>query len=304
MKRNGSSGRGGRFLTLALSGLGLFVAGSAWLALYPPVPRDLGGAPDLDAAARRVKIPVGEDSLAGWYLAGRKLGVVIVFHGYGRDHTRAWRYAQFLSRAGYGVLAPDFRSSRPHDRKPTTLGHYELPDAEAALAWVETHPGLAGARIAVLGESLGGSIGLVLAARHREIAAVVADCPFASGRRAVEDSMERWAHLPRGLAPLACWSGRVVTGCDPCALDVTAAAESLRARPLFFVHASSDDRLSTAQARDLWRAAGAKDEIWLLEGGHNEAWLRHRAEYERRVLAFLDRALATGPSSAAAGRVP
>jgi dipeptidyl aminopeptidase/acylaminoacyl peptidase len=282
-----------RFLALSIAALALFAAGSGWLALYPPVPADLDGAPDLDAVARRVRIPVEADSLDGWYLAGREPAVVIVFHGYGREHTRAWRYAQFLRREGYGVLTADFRSSRARGRKPTTLGAYELPDAEAALAWVEGRPDLRGARIGVLGESLGASVGLVLAARHPEIAAVVADCPFATGRRALEDSIERWAHLPgRALGGLACWFGRVATGCDPCRLDVVAAAESLRARPLFLVHAARDDRFAPSQALDLWRAAGAKDELWLLDVGHNEAWQTHRAEYERRVLAFFARPLA------------
>src|SRR5207244_5974615 len=134
-----------------------------WMALYPEIPADLGGAPNLDRRAERVQIPVGTaDHLNGWYLPGRGRATMIIFHGYGRDHTRAWRYAQFLARAGYGVLAPDFRSSRARDRKPTTLGHYELADAEAALAWVETRPATRGARIAVLGASLGGSVGLVL----------------------------------------------------------------------------------------------------------------------------------------------
>src|SRR5206468_7023889 len=159
----------------------------------------------------------------------------------------------------------------------TTLGHYELPDAEAALAWLERQPGVERCRIGVLGESLGGSVGLVLAARHPEIAAVVADCAFVTGRRAIEDSIERWAHLPHApLAALTCWAGRALTGCDPCALDVAAAAESLRARPLLLIHATRDDRFAPAQARDLWRAAGSKDEIWLLEAGHNEGWLTHR----------------------------
>ena len=284
-----------RFLVLSISAVALFAAGSGWLVFYPPVPQDLDGAPNLDSVARAVRIPVAGDSLDGWYLAGRRPGVVIVFHGYGRDHTRAWRYAQFLTRAGYGVLTVNFRSSRARDRKPTTLGVYELPDAEAALAWVESGP-LGGAAIGVLGESLGGSVGLVLAARHPEIAAVVADCPFASGRRAIEDAIERWAHLPRQpFGSLACGCARIATGCDPCALDVTAAAESLRSRPLFFVHAARDDRFSTAQARDLWRAAGAKDELWLVEVGHTEAWQAHRVEYERRVLGFFARAFAGKP---------
>jgi dipeptidyl aminopeptidase/acylaminoacyl peptidase len=283
--------RAAQFLLFSISALALFAAGSGWLAIYPPVPRDLDGAPDLDAVARAVRIPVGSDSLDGWTLAGREPAVVIVFHGYGRDHTRAWRYAQFLNGAGYGVVTVNFRSSRARDRRPTTLGHHELADAEATLAWVRSRPETRGARIAVLGESLGASVGLVLAARHPEIAAVVADCPFATGRRAVEDSMERWAHLPRALAALACRVGRAWTGCDPCAFNVLAAAESLGARPLFLIHAARDDRFSPEQARDLWRAAGAKDELWLLDTGHNEGWQLHREEYERRVLAFFDRAL-------------
>jgi fermentation-respiration switch protein FrsA (DUF1100 family) len=281
-------------LVLACSALVLFAAGSAWLACFPPVPRDLGGAPDLDRSARHVRIPVASDSLDAWYLAGNEPVIVIVFHGYGRNHTRAWRYAQFLHAAGYGVLAPDFRSSRERNRKPTTLGHYEMPDAEATLAWVGREQATRGARVALFGESLGGSVALVLAARHPEVAAVVADCPFASSRRAIEDSIERWAHLPRGLAGSACWAGRVLAGCDPCALDVVAAADSLRTRPLFLIHAARDDRLSTEQARDLWRAAGAKDELWLLDTGHNEAWRFHREEYERRVIAFFDHALEAG----------
>jgi uncharacterized protein len=292
VKPEGSNAsRAARFLVLSCSALALFVAGSAWLALYPPVPRDLDGAPDLDTAARHVRIPVGSDAIDGWYLAGPEPVVVIVFHGYGRDHTRAWRYAQFLRAAGYGVLAPDFRSSRARHRVPTTLGRHELADAEATLAWVESRPETRGARIALLGESLGASVALVLAARHPEIVAVVADCPFASARRALEDAIERWFHLPHALAGPACRAGELLTGCDPCALDVVAAAESLRSRPLFLIHAARDDRFSTEQARDLWRAAGAKDELWLADTGHTEAWQFYREEYERRVIAFLDRAL-------------
>lgn len=307
MKADGATPpRAAQFLVFSISAIALFAAGSGWLAFYPPVPRDLGGAPDLDAVARAVRIPVEGDSLDGWYLAGREPAIVIVFHGYGRDHTRAWRYAQFLNGAGYGVLTVDFRSSRARNRRPTTLGYHELADAEATLAWVGSRPATRGARVAVLGESLGASVGLVLAARHPEVAAVVADCPFATGRRAVEDAMERWAHMPRAFAALACWTGRAWTGCDPCSLNVLAAAESLGSRPLFFIHAARDDRFSAEQARDLWRAAGAKDELWLLDTGHNEGWQFHREEYERRVLAFFDRVLEadaheTGGASATAG---
>jgi uncharacterized protein len=267
--------------------------GAAYLALYPFLPRDLGGALDLDPAARRVRIPVdSDDALDGWLLPARKPVFVLVLHGYGRDHSRAWRYGAFLQAAGYGVLAVNFRSSRWGRRLPTTLGHHEIVDAQAALDWLRAEPVAAGAAIGLMGESLGGSVALLVAAANPGVAAVVADGPFAHATLALEDSSERWARLPRRTAHLARALGRVVTGRDVGGVDVEPAAAALAERPLFLIHALEDNRLSSEHVRRLWRAAGAKDPLWLIPGvGHNEGWLRHRVEYERRVLAFFDRHL-------------
>lgn len=286
-----------RFLTLSTSSLLLLGLGSGWLAFYPATPSDLAGAANLDAVATRVKIPVtdedrpnGIDSLDGWLLPGSGRGVLLMFHGYGRMHDRMWRYAGFLRPAGYTLLAIDFRSSRARDRRPTTLGYYELQDARATLAWARRQPWAKHQPIGVFGESLGGSVALLLAAERPEVKAVVADCPFASGRRAMEDSFERWAHVPRWPAvPIACAIARAVTGHDPGDADVVSAAQRLRDRPLFIVHTAHDDRMGPGQARRVWRAAGAKDVVWFVEdAGHNEGWLKHRQEYERRVLEFFD----------------
>jgi dipeptidyl aminopeptidase/acylaminoacyl peptidase len=263
---------------------------AAVLTLYPLLPRDLGGAPNLDREARRVRIPVdGDDALDGWLLPSRQRAVVLVLHGYGREHSRAWRYGAFLHASGYGVLAVDFRSSRWSRRLPTTLGHHEVVDAQAAIDWLRTEPGHAGHALGVLGESLGGSVALLVAAVNPEVGAVVADGPFAHARLALEDSSERWARLPRRSAQVIRLLGRMVTGRDPGEVDVEPAAASLTDRPLFLIHALEDNRLSTEHARLLWRAAGAKDPLWMIPGvGHNEGWKRLRAEYERRVLAFFD----------------
>lgn len=267
-------------------------AGAALLALYPPLPRDLGGAPDLDGRARRVRIPVGDDELDGWCLDGDAPSVLLVFHGYGRTHSRSWRYASFLHAAGHSVLTLDFRSSRSVRRLPTTLGHHELVDAEAALTWVTREPALAGKRIGVFGESLGGAVAVRLAGAHPEIAAVATDCAFADAALALEDASARWARLPRAAGRAARVVGGAVTGVDPGALAVEPWAERLGARPAFFIHALRDDRLSPEHARRLWRAAGAKDPLWLIAGaGHNEGWRRRRDDYERALTAFFDHAL-------------
>src|SRR4029077_13928778 len=150
-----------------------------------------------------------------WALPGTRPAVVLLFHGYGRDHHREARYAQFLHRAGYGVVMPDFRSSRMRDRRPTTMGAFEIEDADSALAWTARAPMFSGARVGLFGESLGGSVALTLAARHPEVSAVVVDCPCASARRALEDTFQYWLLLPGQVpAAFAVGLGRTLTGRD------------------------------------------------------------------------------------------
>ena len=123
--------------------------------------------------------------------------------------------------------------------------------------------------------------------------AVIVDCAFATGERALEDACSRWAHLPGRPGAWLCRAvGRVMTAHDPGALDAVVAAHALRDRPVFFIHSEGDDRLSIAHPWALWEAAGGKDPLWIIPGiGHNEGWLRHRDLYEARVRAFFDRHL-------------
>jgi len=283
------------FVLMGVAGAaGAAVSASVLVGLYPPFPSDLGGVPNLDRRARRVRIPVGaDDAIDGWLLRGTRPAVVLVFHGFGRMHHRAWRYGAFLNRAGFHVLTVDFRSSRRFGRKPTTLGHFELGDAEAALAWLGREPELEGCRIGVFGESLGGAVALILAGRDPRVRSLVVDCPFASGMRALEDACERLAGVPRWPSAAILRSlTRAATGRDPGAIDALEATARLTERPVFFIHGMQDPRLSPEQTRDLWRAAGAKDPLWLIpNAGHNEGWLRERALYERRVSDFFARSL-------------
>jgi len=294
-------------LVLFLSALLLFAAGSAWLALYPTVPPDLAGVENLDARAEHVRIPVGEgDHLDGWWLPGREPATVILFAGYARDHRRVWRYGRFLHERGFGVLAVDFRSARTNGRKPTTLGYWELHDARATLDWVRRQPELREQRIALFGESLGGTVALMLAAERPDVAAVVADCPFASGDAAIADGIRLVAHLPAfPLTDLARGVARTFTGHDPGTLDVTPSLRELHDRPLLVIQTRREDYFSRDQVGRIERSLGLRAESWTLDDvNHTEAWLHHREEYERRVGGFLAAALGVAPASpAATGRL-
>ena len=280
----------GKAVVFFLSALLLLLAGSAWIALYPTVPADLGGVENLDASATRVRIPVDEaDSLEAWYLRGSQPAAVVLFAGYARDHRRMWRYAGFLHRRGLHVLTFDFRSARPTSRKPTTLGYWEVRDARAALDWLRARPALAGARIGFFGESLGAAAALAVAAERPDVAAVVADCPFSSGDLAIEDGFACVLHLPRWpLAPIARQVGRLVTGHDPGQLDVTKAVRALSGRPVLLIQTRRGDRFSPRQADRLTASLGRNGETWDVDDvKHTEAWLGHRDEYEQRVSRFF-----------------
>jgi len=284
-----------------LSALVLLMAGSAWVAFYPTVPADLGGAENLDARATHEQIPVGEgDHVDGWYLKGSKPAAVLLFAGYARVHRRMWRYAGFIQRLGVHVLAIDFRSARPLSRKPTTLGFWELRDARAALDWLHEQPGLASARVALFGESLGGATALALAAQRPDVAAVVADCPFATAYEAIEDGFACVLHLPpQPLAWIARKVGRLATGHDPGELDVTGTLRALSGRPVLLIQTRLGDRFSTKQVDQLSASLGVRGESWTIDDvKHTEAWLRHREEYERRVSRFLDQHLGLSTSAA------
>ena len=264
-------------------------ATAAWLALYPPVPRDLGGAQDLDDDAEKVAITLPDgDTLPGWHLPGSRGVTLLLLHGYGRSHHRMWRYAGFLRAAGYGALAIDFRSSRRGRRLPTTLGHHERDDVEAAWSWLQQN--VPHDRLGVMGESLGGSVAVLLAADHSDAELVIVDCPFATGGDAVDDMLVRFLRLPRWpFAPMARHVGILASGHDPCATDVLQAAARLRDRRVLFIHSQNDERVGPRHSERLWEAAGSRHPLWRVDGArHNKAWIARRAEYEQRVLDFLE----------------
>ena len=290
-----------------LSAVLLLLAGSAWIALYPAVPEDLGGVDNLDGRAQAVRIPVGEDDhVDGWWLRGAHPATVLLLAGYARDHRRMWRYAQFLHRQGLTVLTVDFRSARQKGRKPTTLGYWELHDARATLDWLRKRPGMGGVRVGLFGESLGGSVALALAAERADVAAVVADCPFATGEMAIADGFRCVLRLPPSpLAQIARQMGRLVTGHDPGALDVTQALRTLSARPVLLVQTRLGDRFSPTQVDRLNAALGRGGESWTVDDvKHTQAWLVHRGEYELRVGRFLSTHLGLAPTGLAPRSAP
>jgi dienelactone hydrolase len=130
----------------------------------------------------------GEDTCAAWlYLPGGVTSpppVVILGHGLGATHEmRLDAFAERFAQAGIAALAFTYRHFGDSGGQPRQLLSIkrQLADWDAAIAWVKDRRDVDGTRIAVWGSSFGGGHAVTVAARHPELSAAVAQCPFTDG---------------------------------------------------------------------------------------------------------------------------
>src|SRR6478672_2547865 len=227
--------------------------------------------------------------LAGWYRASHNGAAVLVVHGGGGDRTGAMAHARLLARHGYGVLVYDARGRGESEGSPNGYGWDWGKDVAGALRFLRSRPDVDPRRIGGLGLSTGADVLVEAAARRRDLAAIVADGTAAG-------SFEDWRRLrgtELGLPPgwVMFTTIRVLSGDAP-----GPPLQDLLARmrtPTLLVSAG------TQEERDFnvlyARSASPSVEHWNLPDANHTAALReHPRAYERRVLAFLDRALRPG----------
>ena len=142
------------------------------------------------ANRRDETIPFGPDRLAAsfWSPDGEGDGgprpCVVLGHGFGA--TRAARleaYAERFADAGLAALTFDYRSFGGSTGTPRQVLEpaRQQADWDAALDHARSLPEVDPARVAVWGTSFGGGHAILVAARHPELAAAVAQVPLTDG---------------------------------------------------------------------------------------------------------------------------
>lgn len=200
------------------------------------------------------------------------LGIVVA-HGFTGSWRRpAVRRAATVLRAVGGVVSFDFRG---HGRSGgrSTVGDREILDLAAAVAWARE---LGYARVATLGFSMGAAVAIRHAARHREVAAVVAVSGPAWWYYRDTPALRRvyWV-IERRLGRLA---GRVLrrtrvatAGWDPVPEPPEVAVARIAPVPLLIVHGDADPLFPVSHAEALYAAAGEPRSLWIEPGfGHAE----------------------------------
>ena len=129
----------------------------------------------------------GDDKCAAWLYRPQGVEsppIVVMAHGFGAiRELRLDAYAQRFAKAGYAVLAFDYRNFGASTGQPPELLSLsrQHEDWRAALAygrslkWVDRH------RVVAWGSSLGGGHVLHTASKDHDLAAVIAQVPHVSG---------------------------------------------------------------------------------------------------------------------------
>lgn len=216
---------------------------------------------------------------------------VLLFHGIVDNRAEMAGYADFLLRAGYGVVMMDAREQGASDGTLATFGWKERWDTKATIdaLYASENP----RDVFELGESMGGAIALQSAAVDPRIRAVVAEASFSSLREVSYDyagldvSSLLGKTLFRPAAFLALRSAEKEGGFR--ASDVSperAVAE--RAFPVLLICGTSDKIIPCRHSRLLFEAATGPKQLWVVPGaGHTGAFGTEPEDFERRVLAFF-----------------
>ena len=217
--------------------------------------------------------------LHGWWLPakGAALGSVLHLHGNAANVSNHLPLVAWLPAAGFNVLMLDYRGFGRSAGRPTLDG--VVDDAAAALRYLRTRPGVDGARLIVVGQSLGGATALRLLARDSEgVRLAVIEAAFASYRGIARDAAVRSVVLAP-LVPIA------APALPAASHDPVVALASVRV-PLLIVHGTADEVIPFGHGEQLAAAAPPGTQFFRVDGARHMESLT-RADVQRRVLEAI-----------------
>ena len=247
--------------------------------------------------------------LKGWWfsVSGADRAAVIV-HGRGRNRVNSdfmpAAIAKLLLAQGYAVLLFDLRGHGESGGTRYTLGLEEPRDILAAIDLAAKRAGIDRARVALIGESLGGGSALMTVKADPSIGPVVTDSAFADADKVVSESATKYTNLPSWFTPGIVLMSRVFLGLDISQVTPSRVVAAHPERPFLFIQCTDDTTVPLHHGLDLKAAsANPRTELWIVPGcEHVKAFATHPDEWAQHVLEFLSRELGGGrPSAVPAG---
>lgn len=242
-------------------------------------------------------------------IAGRENPIVILCHGVGANRYDLIDIAQFLYEKGpFNIFLFDFRAHGKSGGWITSFGYHEQEDLLGALDYLDSREELLH-RYGLFGISMGGSVGILVAANDPRILALCVDSPFADLEESIGRHIQLLYPLPKfPFLPLAALSYHLLFWTDVKNVSPLKVVQKISPRPLYLINGESDDRMTQEGAKDLYERAFPPKKLWLIpRAGHLEGRAVAGRRYDESVLNFFSSALSnedtTYGTSALAGDI-
>jgi dienelactone hydrolase len=285
-------------LVLVATYLLVWTLGQAVAATWAPRPALGERTPaDLGLVHRDVTFPSSDGTtLSGWYVPPRNGAAVVLMHGAGSTRSGVLDHAAVLAGHGYGVLLFDARGHGESAGRAMDLGWYGESDASGAVDFLVRQGDAAPGRIGLLGLSMGGEEAIGAAGADERVAAVVAE--GATNRVAADkdylDVYGARGEVQQRIDRATYWlTGLLTSAPEPRSLRQSVVRAASRPSTTSFLLITAGDEPDEGYAARRIRAASPEAvDVWTVRGaGHTRGLDLAPAEWEERVLAFLDRSL-------------
>ena len=214
----------------------------------------------------------------------------ILVHGYGRNGTFAYDYAEEYLKRGYNVLIPDLRAAGHSEGKFLTMGYFESQDIQLWAKKILEHD--SDAKIILHGVSMGAATVLMASALDIEnLSAVVADCGYTSAYDMFTAQLEVIFGLPEyPIMPAVDVVSKIKTGAAISDAAPIKAVTNSKV-PTLFIHGTADKLVPYAMMEKLFDASNApvKEKFTVEDAGHADAKNKNPQLYFEKVFGFLDR---------------
>ena len=212
----------------------------------------------------------------------------ILVHGYGRDGTFAYDYAEEYLKRGWNVLVPDLRAAGESQGQFITMGALESRDVFGWSEMILTKQ--PDAKIILHGVSMGAATVMMTAAlAPKNLCAVVEDCGYTSAYDMFTAQLNKIFGLPEypvmPCANIVCKFKTGVKISDAAPLEVV---DKITV-PILFIHGDADDLVPFDMMGKLYDKATAPKEKFIVAGaGHADAKRKDPAAYFDKVFTFLE----------------
>jgi hypothetical protein len=284
--------RYGRRVLLAVAGVvaaGVLLVPIGLAYITTHVGRPVVPANDLRTAYENVSFTTSDGlKLVGWYVPSKNGAAVIAFPGRKGPQPKA----RMLARHGYGVLLFDRRGEGESEGEPNSWGWGGTKDVKAAVAYLQRRPDVEPGRIGGLGLSVGGEMMLDAASNTKSLAAVVSE--GAGARMFTEEMDQDLPPFEKATNAVPAWikqaSIAVFANQSP-PTNLKELVPNIAPRAMFLI-AAPNAPTGEDLNRGYYKAAGEPKALWEIpESKHVGGQKARPREYERRVIAFFDRAL-------------